>query len=855
MTLPPGSRLGSYEIVGLLGAGGMGEVYRARDTKLGRDVAIKILPAETARDPERLRRFEQEAHSASALNHPNIVTIHDIGAADSIVFIAMELVDGRTVRDLLTATPLPAKKVLDIAVQIADGLAKAHVAGIVHRDLKPENVMVSRDGFVKILDFGLAKLVTSHAAGSDLPTMAKPGTRPGTVMGTVGYMSPEQASGQPVDFRSDQFSLGAILYEMATGKRAFQRKTGAETLAAIIRDEPPAIASLNPRAPAPLRWIVERCLAKEPEERYVSTKDLARDLSSVRDHLSETSVSEEPLAAARRPRVRAPVVAGLAVAVLGGAALGFILGRRAAIAPETAARFTRLTFRRGSVLSARFAPDGRTVVYGAAWEGNPVEVFSTQPGAPESRSLGFPSADILSVSKKGEMAISLGRRYAAGWETTGTLARVPLAGGAPREVMENIQEADWAPDGMSFCVVRDAGHRRRLEFPPGNVLYETTGWISHARLSPDATRVAFVDHPQRGDNVGTVAVVDLHGSRKLFGGFLGANGLAWSGSGEIWTAANGLVAVSLEGARRSLFRAPGITHLHDVDGERILTNWTTWRREMVGVAPGETRERNLSWLDWSFPLDLSDDGKTVLFDEQQQVNQAGEYGIYIRRTDGSPAVRLGDGRALGLSPDGRWALARVGADPDPHLALLPTGAGEAQPLPKSDLVYHTATWFPDGRRILLTANERGRGTRLYVQEVPNGSPRAISGEGVVMDNGKAVSPDGTRALARGPDFNVAVYPIGNGEPIPIPGVTSVDSPIRWTADGQGVYVLNRTTLPAKVEVVEVSTGRRRPWKEITPPDPAGVLAVHPVLMTPDGKSYVYSYRRVLDDLFLVEGLK
>jgi dipeptidyl aminopeptidase/acylaminoacyl peptidase len=854
VTLPAGTRLGSYEIVALLGAGGMGEVYRARDTKLGRDVAIKILPAETALDPERRRRFEQEAHSASALNHPNIVTIHDIGSADSTFFIAMEMVDGRTVRELMTATPLPAKKVLDIAVQIADGLAKAHVAGIVHRDLKPENVMVSRDGFVKILDFGLAKLVASHAAGSDLPTMAKPGTRPGTVMGTVGYMSPEQASGQAVDFRSDQFSLGAILYEMATAKRAFQRKTGAETLAAIIRDEPPAIASINPRAPAPLRWIVERCLAKEPEERYVSTKDLARDLSSVRDHLSETSVSGEPLAAARRPRVRAPVAAGLVLAALAGSGLGFVLGKRAA-KPEAALRFTRLTFRRGTVLSARFAPDGRTVIYGAAWEGKPVEVFSTQPGAPESRSLDLPAADILSVSNKGEMAISIGRRFNIGWETSGTLARVPLSGGAPREVMENVQEADWSPDGTSFAVVRDAGDRRRLEFPPGKVLHESSGWISHARVSPDAARVAFVDHPTRGDNVGTVTVVDLSGSRKTFRAS-GANGLAWSAAGELWVAAGGIIAVPLAGDPRVMFRAPGVTHLHDVaDGGRILANWTSWRREIVSATPGETRERNLSWLDWSYPVDLSADGKTVLFDEQQQLTAAGEYGIYIRRTDGSPAVRLGDGHALGLSPDGKWALAVVGNSASGHLALLPTGAGEARALPKSGLVYETGTWFSDGTRILLSASEPGHGSRLYVQEIPDGLPKAISAEGVVMDNGRAVSPDGTRVVAKGPDGRIAVYPIGGGEPLSVPAVSSQDRPIGWAPDGLGIYVVNGTTLPARVDLVEAATGRRRPWKEITPSDPAGVLAVHPVLLTPDGKSYVYSYRRVLDDLFLVEGLK
>ncbi|HEX7251887.1 MAG TPA: serine/threonine-protein kinase, partial [Thermoanaerobaculia bacterium] len=321
MTLLAGSKLGPYEILAPLGAGGMGEVYRARDAKLGREIAIKVLPAQTSGDPDRRQRFEQEARAASALNHPNILTIYDIDSADGALYIAMEFVEGRTVRDLVASEePLPTRKLLDVAVQTSEGLAKAHSAGIVHRDLKPENLMVSKDGYVKILDFGLAKLTEPESEGaSALPTAIAQPTQPGTVMGTAGYMSPEQASGQPVDFRSDQFALGSILYEMATGKRAFQRRTGAETLVAIIREEPEPIAQLAPKAPVPVRWIIERCLAKDPEERYASTKDLARDLRSVRDHLSETSASvgleaAEP-ARARRRGWTLPAIAALAAGI------------------------------------------------------------------------------------------------------------------------------------------------------------------------------------------------------------------------------------------------------------------------------------------------------------------------------------------------------------------------------------------------------------------------------------------------------------------------------------------------------------------------------------------------------------
>src|SRR5512143_2299375 len=269
----------------------MGEVYRARDARLGREIALKVLPVELSDDADRLSRFEQEARSASALNHPNIVTVHDIGRAGDVSFIAMELVEGKTLRELGASGPLPVRRTLTIATQIAEGLGKAHGAGIVHRDLKPENVMVTKDGFVKLLDFGLAKLfVAPTDKESGAPTAIPQETQPGTVMGTVGYMSPEQASGRPVDFRSDQFALGSILYEMATSKRAYQKNTGAETRTAIIRDEPEPVAQVNPKAPAPFRWIVERCLAKDPDERYASTRDLARDMANVRARASEESV-------------------------------------------------------------------------------------------------------------------------------------------------------------------------------------------------------------------------------------------------------------------------------------------------------------------------------------------------------------------------------------------------------------------------------------------------------------------------------------------------------------------------------------------------------------------------------------
>jgi len=854
MTLEPGARLGPYQIVAPLGAGGMGEVYRASDPRLGREVALKTLPSGLGSDPERRARFEQEARAASALNHPNIITVLDIGEEQGVAWIAMELVEGRTLRELLSGGPLPTRKMLEIAVQVADGLAKAHGAGILHRDLKPDNVMVSKDGYVKILDFGLAKLAEpSIEQPSEEPTLMKPLTHAGVVLGTVGYMSPEQASGRPVDFRSDQFSLGTILFEMATGARPFQRPTAAETLAAIIREEPEPISRLNPRAPAPLRWIAERCLAKDPDDRFASTRDLARDLASLRDHLSETTSSGEASPPPRRRPRWAPLAAiTVAVSLAAGLGLGALLFRQAATDPA-GIQFSRLTYRRGSVLSARFAPDAQSVVYSAAWEGGPSEVFSVRFDSPESRSLGLPAADLLSISASGEMALGLGRRFGFGWERIGTLARAPLGGGtAPREVIDNVLDADWAPDGQTLAIARDAGDKRRLEFPPGKLLFETSGWISDVRVSPGGDKVAFTDHPERGDNTGRIVVSDRAGERKTLVA-RAANGLAWSPDGrEILTAVG--VAIDLAGRVRRVLPMPGINRLHDVSRDgRILFSRSTWRREIVGRAPGARQERNLSWLDWSYPDDLSDDGTTLLFEEQNIV-EVGNYTLYLRKTDGSPAVKLGQGRGLALSPDGKWALAAASVDGKNTLVLLPTGAGEPRTVLSGSATYEAGAWFPDGQRVLVSGAEAGHASRLYVIDLASGASRAATPEGVTVYHWRALSPDGRTAVALAADGRPTLYPVEGGEPRSLPGATREDVPIRWAADGRSIYVQRGPDAPPRVDRIDTATGVRRPWKELPPPDPAGVMVVGPIRLSQDGESYVYSYRRVLDDLMLATGV-
>ena len=437
-----------------------------------------------------------------------------------------------------------------------------------------------------------------------------------------------------MDFRSDQFSLGTILYEMAAGRKAFERDSAAETLTAIIREEAEPLLQAAPRLPAPLRWIVERCLAKDPEERYASTKDLARELEMLGRRLSEATGSGETAAVA-------------------GDATG-----------DRFPTFQRLTFRRGTILSSRFAPDGQTVIYGAAWDGQPCRLFSTRPESPESSALALPEAEILSVSTTGQMALSLDRHWAGRFVWSGILAQAPLLGGAPREVLEDVQWADWGPDGASLAVVRRAGGKSRVEYPVGTTLFETAGWLSHVRVSPDGERVAFLHHPTQGDDGGSVMSVDRGGARATTHSedWITAYGLAWRTPSEIWFTATrvgvarAIWSVNVAGGReRLLARTPGELTIQDVarDGRTLVTS-DNGMVGIMGVPPGESEERDLSLLDWSLVRDISKDGRLILFDETGE-GGGNRHACYVRRTDGSPAIRLGEGGGASSPPtdDGR----------------------------------------------------------------------------------------------------------------------------------------------------------------------------------------------------------
>ena len=859
-------RVGPYEILAPLGAGGMGEVYRAHDPKLGRDVAIKVVPAEFLTRADARARFEREARAVAALSHPNILSIHDFGESDGMAYAVMELLEGETLRDALALGALPPRRAIAYAIQIANGLAAAHEKGIVHRDLKPENVFITPDERVKILDFGLARHELPAATAQTVVETVRSPTEPGVILGTVGYMAPEQVRGVPVDARADIFSFGAMLYEMVTGQRAFHKGTTAETMTAILREDP-ADPPLDRPLPPAMDRLIRHCLEKKPEARFRSAHDLAFALDAIATPSSSSSGSG--IAARGGPDIRSSprylrltaTIAALVVAM----AIGVLGGRRMTradtplpVTPPPA--FRQLTFSRGIAPAARFTPDGQTVIYSAVSDHGDQRMFLTRLESPGATPLSIPSARLFGVSPSAELAFGLNASQGI-IPQPATLAQAPMLGGAPRSVLDAVRFADWSPTGSGLAVVRVVGSRERLEFPIGKTLYETEGEIGFPRVSPSGDRIAFLDWPVKNDDRGTVAVVDLSGAKTTISRTWEAvSGLAWAADGrEVWYTAAvvgvryALMGSTLDGHERAIYAAPGGLFLEDIakDGRTLLA--TLERSQHINVwIDGEAGERSASWLDYSFVRDVAADGERLLLSYSGEGSST-SYDVYVGTTRGDSATRIGEGQPQQFSPDGHSILSVVHGPPS-RLMVLPIGPGDARTIPTGSVTVTSARWLPDGRRLVVIGTEPGKRLRVYLTDVNGATPRAISPEGVSFTaETLALSPDGSRIALRSPDGLVVVYAVNGGEPIAVPGLQASEMPIAWTADGRALVLLEGRP-PRRIMRLDPATGRRELIKEVHPSD-SSLLGPSQVIMMPDGRSYAANYGRLQMTLFLAEGLR
>jgi len=647
---------------------------------------------------------------------------------------------------------------------------------------------------------------------------------------------------------------------MITGRRAFERQTAAQTLAAIIEDEPEPLAVAAPAAPPSLVALVERCLEKDPDDRYDSTRDLSRDLAALRDRVSSTSVSGPHPAPERRPPVsrRGLFAAAIAAAVVVLAGLAIVARRTVRYQPPS---FQQLTFRRGRVLRARYTPDGGSIAYGATWEGTPREIFTSRLDGTESRPFGVQNADVLAVSSKGELAV-LVKRAPGG---TGTLGLVPLAGGAVRELLENVVAADWSPDGTQLAVALREKGGTRIEYPIGRLVYQTKGRLSYTvRVSSSGRQIAFVESPPSTQAFAAdeydLRIVDTAGKattlfharspQQLAGGFWlrGDREVLFSSLSldTVKGHTSDIDVVDLNGRARTLYRGTGDLLPQDLSEDgRLLVAQSKFTVDLMFGSSSEPSERNLGWLTSSWLDDISEDGKTVLFHDETEV--------FLRPTDGSAAVRLLPqvrNETSSLSPDGRWVLSA--SESKHQLTLTPTGPGQSRKVSVGELALENFGFMPDGKSILFSATDKDGRKRLYVIDETSRAPRAVSDTG--RPDEFVVSPDGKEIAVSDTAGGLRLYRVDGGPSRAVEGLVPGDHLLAWSQDGRSLLVC-RDGIPLRIERLELATGRRELWKTLAPPDAASAYYIGPILVTRDGGHWAYSVNRAASsELWQLSGL-
>ncbi|HEX7615625.1 MAG TPA: protein kinase [Thermoanaerobaculia bacterium] len=859
MSLAPGTKLGPYEILAQIGAGGMGEVYRARDARLQRDVAIKVLPEQILEDGRRKVRFEREARALAALNHSGIAAIYAFEEIAGRAVLTMELVEGEPLNVRIARGSLPLNEALSIARQIAEALEAAHEKGIVHRDLKPSNVHVSPGGKVKLLDFGLAKAFEAESAVSfpemtQTPTLTSPDTVAGTILGTPSYMAPEQARGKPVDKRADVWAFGVVLYEMLTSQRAFTGDTPSDVMAAVLTRDPDWNA-LPATTPAAVAHLLRRCLTRDIANRL-------HDIADARIELTEPTalprIGEATAAAGSRVKARSVMAATLAAAIIATAvATGFFVKKSMRTEPL---RFRTLTWSFGSVFSGRFTPDGQNVIYSAELEGRPPALFSSRVDAVDSRRLDLPMGDVVGISKTGEMALLLGRHNVGSWLRIGTLAHVSVSGGSPRPVLEEVFDADISPDGASFAVVVADGAGQRLEYPIGHVVYRNTGWIAHPRISSDGKRLAFADYATEGDDEGTVVLLDAGGRVTRLSKTLDyLQGLAWSPSGEeIWATGyelergTTLWAFSPSKPPRALLGVPSVIHIVDVAADgTILLSYDETHVELEGRLAGDEKPRTYSWWRANVVSGISDDGSVYAGDGAVSVAEGGMITFY-RRSDGTPPVRIGFGNSAGISPDGRTVFVRTAPN---KLEAIPTGPGQPRTYELGAVEPQVSgirllSFSADGKRAAFAGVAPGSGRSGYVLDVAAGgltrSVTPVGGDHVLL------SPDAS-SLAAVADGGVRLYALDGGPPKVVPATQPKEIPVAWESSGRALFVWDRG-IPARIYRIDLATGKRTLGLELTPRNPAGVLYGF-LRVSPNLTHYLFRFRRRSSYLCTTTGVR